>query len=258
MCLLTVSISSLHLLGQEANLPGLYHHPELCWWGKCLRGTEKLIKLNLAFTFSTWCLRSHCREGRGNGWTNCPLLIISLCLRCLFVQWREWSEEGLAQLPWSSQWAAPCGTTVWTTLQEGCRASLTVSLYCWGISEKRERKQEHRGWCRQPSAPLCPQIIHTSYLVSSNSDKQPHFTFSFCALNVNLIIRIVCYRQAQWIFFFGLNYVATDQGGKTLIPRQDLKNTWKEATNWGCCLSVLYFPKSKTCITAFLARVVCL
>lgn len=35
--------------------------------------------------------------------------------------------------------------------------------------KKRERKQEHRGWYRQTSAPLCPQITHTSYLVSSNS-----------------------------------------------------------------------------------------
>lgn len=86
MCLLIVSISSLHLLGREASLPGIYHHPGLCWWGKCLRSTEKLIKINLAFTFSTWCLRRHCREGRGNGWTSCPLflIIISLCLRCLF------------------------------------------------------------------------------------------------------------------------------------------------------------------------------
>lgn len=180
MCPLIVSIRSLHLSGQEACLPGIYHHPELCQWGKCLRDTEKLIKINLAFTFSTWCLRRHCREGHGNGWTSCPLFfIISLCLRCLFVQWREWSEEGLAQWPWSSQRATPCGRTLWTTLQEGCRASLLVSLHCWGISEKkRERKQEHRGWYRQPSAPLCPQITHASYLVSSNSDKHNFISLS--------------------------------------------------------------------------------
>lgn len=181
MCPLIVSISSLHLSGQEARLPGIYHHPELCWWGKCLRGTEKLIKINLAFTFSTWCLRRHCRGGHGNGWTSCPLFfIISLCLRCLYVQWQEWSEEGLAQWPWSSQWAAPCGRTGWTTLQ--AEPHFLSPFLAEASLKKGERKQEHKGWYRQPSAPLCPQITHTSYLVSFNPDRQPYFTFSFCAL----------------------------------------------------------------------------
>lgn len=44
--------------------------------------------------------------------------------------------------------------------------------------KKRERKQEHRGWYRQPSAPLCPQITHASYLVSSNSDKHNFISLS--------------------------------------------------------------------------------
>lgn len=258
MCPLIVSISSLHLSGQEARLPGIYHHPELCWWGKCLRGTEKLIKINLAFTFSTWCLRRHCRGGHGNGWTSCPLFfIISLCLRCLYVQWQEWSEEGLAQWPWSSQWAAPCGRTGWTTLQ--AEPHFLSPFLAEASLKKGERKQEHKGWYRQPSAPLCPQITHTSYLVSFNPDRQPYFTFSFCALSVNLIIGIVCYSQAQWIVFFGLNYVVTDQGAKFWIPSEARpEHSLKGSNKQGYCVSLLYFPESKTYTTASLARVVCL
>lgn len=176
MCPLIVSIRSLHLSGQEACLPGIYHHPELCQWGKCLRDTEKLIKINLAFTFSTWCLRRHCREGHGNGWTSCPLFfIISLCLRCLFVQWREWSEEGLAQWPWSSQRAAPCGRTLWTTLQEGCRASLLVSLHCWGISGKKKKEKESKNTEDGIANPLLlcvprsPMLLTLFLLIQTNT-----------------------------------------------------------------------------------------
>lgn len=38
------------------SLPPISHHCELCEWRRCLCDTEELIKINLAFTPSTWCL----------------------------------------------------------------------------------------------------------------------------------------------------------------------------------------------------------
>lgn len=184
-------------------------------------------------------------------------LIISLCFRCLLLSsGGSGLRRGWGNCPDPPSGQPPAEGPCEPLYKKDAEPHFLSPFIAEASLKKRERKQEHRGWCRQPSAPLCPQIIHTSYLVSSNSDNQPHFTFLFCALSVNLIIRIDCYRQALWIVCFGLNYVATDQGEKFLIPRQDLKNPWKEAANGG--ISLLYFPKSKTCTTAFLARVVCL
>lgn len=129
---------------------------------RCLRDTEKLIKINLAVPSAPGVYKeSHHRNGHWNGQTRCPILVISLLPPQ--VPFVYHGRGGLGRsgwgLPWSSQRATLYRSSPARKLRESIYAIMEPSPLFHPLPS------DAHGVLRQPHAPLYPHATHNSFLL---------------------------------------------------------------------------------------------